>query len=323
MVTRPLPSRAARHVTRLGLVLLILASLGIASCGDIPEARRVVATVNGKNITRGDLIRELEASHGPVILMDLIDAALVRQEAEKRKLTLSQQEKDAGLERAAARVGSMKDLEAKLKRFGIPLDAYRQDLETNLLLDKISLQDTKVTDAEVAAYYKAHLADFKKGERVRARMMLFHDKASAQAVLDALKQPGSDFAGLAKGLSEDDATKAGGGDTGFFERRDYAKAISDAAFSLKPGETSGPVQAPDGFVILRAEGRKPAGALGLDEVRQDIRQRLQSDKQQQVRDHWLVNARKAAKLEIPDKKLKAGVESRLETTKPMPMPGEL
>jgi parvulin-like peptidyl-prolyl isomerase len=154
-------------------------------------------------------------------------------------------------------------------------------------------------------------------------MMLFRDKASAAAVLDALKQPGADFAGLAKGLSEDESTKGQGGDMGCFERADYAKVISDVAFSMKPGETSGLVQGPDGFVILRALDRKPAGPLGLDEVRGEIRQRLQSDQQQQVRNQWLVSARKAARLEIPDKKLKEGVQSRLETTKSMPMPGEL
>jgi len=312
-----------RIAVRVPLVALVLVSLGIASCGDIPEAGRVVAKVNGKDITYGDLIRELEAKHGPIILLDMIDAALVRQEAGKRKLTLTQQERDAGLDRAAARVGSMTDLEAKLKRSGVELEAYRADIDTNLLLDKIALQETKVTDAEVAAYYKAHVGDFNKGERVRARMMLFRDKASAEAVLEALQQPGSDFAGLAKGLSEDETTRANGGDMGYFEKDDYAAAISEAAFKQKSGETSGLIQAPDGWVILRVEGRKPAGALPLDEVKREIKQRLEAERQIEMREKWLMKARKAARLDIRNQDLKAGVEARLQHTKPMPMPGEL
>jgi len=52
MVTRPFPiRRPGRQITRAALVLLLLVSLGIASCGDVPDAGRVVATVNGKNIT--------------------------------------------------------------------------------------------------------------------------------------------------------------------------------------------------------------------------------------------------------------------------------
>lgn len=305
------------------LTMAAAASLGIGSCGDVPNAGRVVATVNGKPITYGELVRELERTRGASVLLDLLDESLVLAEAEKRKLTLTQQEKDGGLERAAARVGSMRDLEMQLQRRGIPMDAYRRQIETDLLLDKIALQEAKVPDQEAAAYYDAHRDEFKRGARVKARMMLFRDKSSAEAVLDALKEPGADFAGLASSLSEDDATKANGGDMGYFERNDYAPAISDAAFKLKPGQISGLIQGPDGWVVLKVEGRKPAGPLAFAEVKEQIRQRLIHDKQQQVRDQWLLAARKKARLTIGDKDLQEAVAAIMGTIKPPPMPGQL
>ena len=324
----PRPSLGASRPWRRGagmlaLLLAAAASLGIGSCGDVPDANRVVATVNGKPITYGQFVHELERSRGAAALMDLIDEILIRTEAERRKLTLTQQEKDAGLERAAARVGSMRDLEIQLQRRGIPMEAYRRQIETDLLLDKIALQETKVSDEEVLAYYKSHRDEFKRGPRVKARMMLFKDKSSAEAVLDALKDPGADFAGLASSLSEDDATKANGGDMGYFERNDYAPAISDAAFKLKPGQISGLIEGPDGWVILKVEDRKPAGPLPFAEVKEQIRQRLVHDKQQQVRDQWLLAARKKAKLTITDKELQEAVTALLGTVKPLPLPGQL
>jgi foldase protein PrsA len=310
-------------ISALPLVAAACACLGIASCGDVPGASRVVAKVNGKDITYGDLMQELQTRRGPVVLLDMVDDALVRQEAQKRGISLTEQERGVGLERAAARVGSMSDLEAKLQRSGIPMEAYRRGIETEMLLDRIVQQETKITDAEIVAYYKAHAKDFQKGVRARARMMLFRDKSSAEAILGALKTPGSDFAGLAKGLSQDETTAAKGGDMGYFEKKDYAPAISDAAFKLKPGELTGIIQVPDGYVILRGEGSKPAGPLALQEVSKDIRQRLQAEKQPQVREQWLIAARKAASLSITNKGLREGVKARMGVVKPMPMPGEL
>ncbi len=317
--------RHTRGRTLLCVLVLItpVVTLGVASCGGIPDAGRVVARVNGKAITYGELVRELEAKHGPDTLLDMIDDAVVREQARKRGLTISPQEREAGLERAAARVGSMTDLTVKLGRLGVPLEAYQHNIETNLLLDKIVAQETKVTDAEIGAYYNQNRKEFERGPRVRARIMLFRDRANAEAVMEALKTPGSDFAGLAKSLSEDDATREAGGDTGYFEAADYAPAISDVAFKLAVGTTSELIEAPDGWVILRVEGRLPAGPLSLNEVKEQISQRLARERQDQQRTAWLVKARKAAKLSIRDRELREGVTQRLDRVTPPPVPGQL
>ena len=315
------------HLRRLGRVCLLLACtvgfFGIASCGDIPGAGRVVATVNGKPITYGALMKELERSKGPTVLLAMMDQLLIEAEAAKRKIVLSPQERDAGLDNAAARVGSMNDLKTRLQEAGIPLEAYRRDIETSILLGKIALQDVKVTDKDISDYYAKNESEFQRGPRVMARMMLFRDKGSAETILAALKEPGADFAGLAQNLSEDDATKGAGGDMGFFQKSDYAPAISDVAFKLKPGETSGIIKAPDGWVILRVEGAKPAGPLALDEVREQIRQRLIRDKEPSVRDQWLLQARKTAGLKVSDQELQKAVQAGMGQIKQPPMPGEL
>ena len=143
-----------RHILQALAITLSIASLGIASCTETPDAGRVVATVNGEPITYGQLMDELERKHGPKALLKLVDEQLVADAAAQKGIALSQAERDAGLERAAARVGSMADLEARLKQSGIPMEAYRKEIDTETLMDRIAASEVKVTD-EIATDLKA------------------------------------------------------------------------------------------------------------------------------------------------------------------------
>lgn len=302
----------------------VLVLSGIASCGEGPDVSRVVVTVNGKPITYGELLDELQSKHGPIALLDLIDEAVIRAEAQRREITISPQQREVGLGRAAARVGSLADLRLKLERSGIPMEAYERKIETDLMLDRIIAQQVEVGAEEISAYYEANRDDFRRGPRVRARMiMLFGDRSNAEAVRDALSDPEADFAGLAKSLSEDEATRDAGGDMGYFERGDYAPEISEAAFNLKPGEISDIIKAPDGWVMLKVEETVAAGPLSLDEVQDQIRHRLARQKQEELRSTWLVDARKRARLRITNRDLREAVRARMETPVLPPLPGEL
>ena len=88
-------------------------------------------------------------------------------------------------------------------------------------------------------------------------------RKQAEAILAQVKA-GGDFAALATKHSEDEASKARGGDLDFFGRGSMVKAFEDAAFSLAPGTMSDLVQTTYGFHIIkvvekRAAGRKRAG----------------------------------------------------------------
>lgn len=301
---------------------LVLA--GIASCGDGQDGSRVIVTVNGKPITYGELLDELQRKHGPIALLDLVDEAVIRAEAQRREIGVSPQELEVGLGRAAARVGSLADLRLKLERAGIPMESYERKIETDLMLDKIIAQQVEVGADEISAYYEANKDEFRRGPRVRARMiMLFGDRSNAEAVREALGDPEADFAGLAKSLSEDEATRDAGGDMGYFEKGDYAPEIAEVAFSLKPGEISDIIKAPDGWVILKVEDTAPAGPLSLEEVGEQIRHRLAREKQGELRGTWLLEARKQARLRVTNRDLREAVRARMETPRLPPLPGEL
>src|SRR5207237_9493548 len=81
-----------------------------------------------------------------------------------------------------------------------------------------------------------------------------------------------DFAEVAKSRSEDQATKATGGDLGFVARGQspYGKTLEDQAIRLKPGQVSEVFKDRSGFHILQAEEERPARLQPLDEVRKQM-----------------------------------------------------
>ncbi len=156
----------------------------------------------------------------------------------------------------------------------------------------------KVTNTEIRAYYASHKSEF---DEMRASHILISTmpkeaqpgpdgktpaenpksltreeaRKKAEDILARVKA-GGDFASLAAENS-DDATKAQGGDLGYFRMGITVKPFEDAARSLNPGETAGEVvETQFGFHIIRLTDRRIAPFD--DTVKVEIRDRLKTDK---------------------------------------------
>jgi len=135
-------------------------------------------------------------------------------------------------------------------------------VEASRLLDQV-----KPADADLQANYDAHRDEWKQDEQVSASHILLqvNDKrtdAQAREQIEAIKKRidnGEDFGAVARQVSEDPASKASGGDLGYFARGRMVKEFSDAAFSATPGRLVGPIKSPFGYHLLKVTGRRPAG----------------------------------------------------------------
>src|SRR4029079_11013455 len=67
---------------------------------------------------------------------------------------------------------------------------------------------------------------------------------------------------------------AKGGELGSFPRGAMVKAFDEAVFSMKPGETSGPVETEYGYHIIRVSGVTPGEVKSFEQARPEIEREL-------------------------------------------------
>jgi peptidyl-prolyl cis-trans isomerase D len=159
-----------------------------------------------------------------------------------------------------------------------------------LLIDQEEIRKKiTVTPNEVQTYYNENLQQYQSPEQVRASHILLKtegkDEASvrtqAEEILKQVKA-GADFAALAKKHSEDEGSKAAGGDLDYFGRGRMVPEFENAAFGMEPGQISDLVKTQYGFHIIKMVDKKPATTRPLDEVRAQITEQLQHQKAQQA-----------------------------------------
>ena len=186
------------------------------------------------------------ASLYPILLDQMVDRQVVVIAARKQGL-----ERDPAVQRMVAR-------------------ATDTALQNALLTREIA---PTLTDEAIRARYERDVAG-KPGEpEIRARHILVADEETAKKVIAELKS-GGDFAELAKKYSTDPGAQSGG-DLGFFKKGDMLPEFSDAAFMLKPGETTQtPVKTRFGWHVIQVEEVRTAPPPAYEQVRDEIRQSL-------------------------------------------------
>ena len=142
-----------------------------------------------------------------------------------------------------------------------------------------------VTPNEVQRDYNNDIDRYRTPEQIRASHILLKTegkseadvRTKAEAILKEVKG-GADFAAVAKRESEDEMSKASGGDLSYFSRGRMVPEFDTAAFAMQTGQTSDLVKSQFGFHIIRVTDRKPEVTRPLDEVRADIQDRLTMQK---------------------------------------------
>jgi peptidyl-prolyl cis-trans isomerase C len=238
---------------------------------------------------------------------------LLAQESRARKMGPSDADIDA---RIAQIKGSFPNEEAFQKGIaaqGLSLDQLRAQarisLEVSKFLEAEVASRVAVTDGEIDAFYKQNLDRFKQGETVHARHILIgmpqnpppetkkQARQAAQAVMAQLKR-GVPFEDVAKKVSSDTGSAKNGGDLGFFPKGQMTPAFEQAAFALKPGQTSGLVETPFGFHIIRVVERRDARTAPFEEVSGQIKEFLTQGQREKKLDDFVTQIKTKAKIEI-------------------------
>ncbi|QLF93443.1 peptidylprolyl isomerase [Pseudomonas sp. ABC1] len=107
-------------------------------------------------------------------------------------------------------------------------------------------------------------------------------RKQAQALSKRAQAAGADFAELARTYSQDSGSAAQGGDIGLQPLAQLLPEVRGAVPKLKVGEVSAPLQSPLGFHIVKLTETQAAREASFYEVREQLRQILRTQRQEQA-----------------------------------------
>ncbi len=282
---------------RVGTPLALMAGclmLAATGCQRTPGAD-VVATVNGKAISRSDMDKGYAAlvdrqqqqatpSHEQAdlgrltVVRSLIDEEIIEQRAAKINLVATNEEVDAKLAEMKAPM-TEEQFDQRMKAANLTIDDVKHDIRRSITTDKLLNKEINskitVSDADIASYYAQHKADYNLIEpQYRLAQIqvtgtpsdqptnLQGSKATSDSeakkkilALKARLDSGEDFGALAMNFSERPETASSGGDMGF---------VPDSQMRADPAIYAAiiklkPGQITDVLPMLDAQTRKPVG----------------------------------------------------------------
>jgi peptidyl-prolyl cis-trans isomerase C len=165
-----------------------------------------------------------------------------------------------------------------------------------------------VSDADAQKFYDQNTERMQRPEQVNVSHILIGvkqgasdaEKAAAKKKAEDLLaklKAGGDFAQLAKDNS-DDGSKTQGGDLGWVSKGSTVPTFDAAAFALKPGETSGVVESPFGFHIIRVKEHRPSGKAPFEEAKAQITNYLKESALRDALTKLVAELRAKAKVEV-------------------------
>jgi peptidyl-prolyl cis-trans isomerase SurA len=290
---------------------------------------RIVAQVNGDIITLSDLNREMAQIRQELaskfsgdqlaqaiqkaekeVLDDLIRQKLMLQKAAELGFTANvDAQVSSTIERIRKenKIKDMQDFEQALAQQGITMAAYREQLRNRIITQSLVQEfvGSRITllSQEIEKYYKDHAAEFSTQEEVSLSEIIIltqgnpgEAEARAEEILARLKQ-GESFTALASQYSKG-PTASKGGSIGSYVTAKLNADIAKAIARLKDGDVTDIQKTGDGYVIYRLDSRKPATVRPLEEMRDEIKNRLYEQKFNPEFDRFIAQLKEDAYIQI-------------------------
>ena len=278
---------------RRTLLLLFWAALAGVGAGELvyrsSSCRQWIARLSGRGellaIVHGVGIYETDVRAQPEHDLDaLIVAENLRRASRNEPVASAESWRE--LELLRDQFGDEKTFARAMQESGFGPDFLRGAMTENLRertwLEKQIAPRLSVTDDECKQLYERNPKQFLEPIRYRASHLFLaahagsppgvvEEKRKAIQALATKIAAGEGLAQLAGEYSEDEATKAQGGDLGFFAANRVPPEFLAEVEKLQPGQISPPFQSHLGFHLVELSERRPARALALEEARGEIR----------------------------------------------------
>ncbi|MCW5634346.1 MAG: peptidylprolyl isomerase [Rubrivivax sp.] len=169
------------------------------------------------------------------------------------------------------------------------MEIARQSILIRELFEDFRKKNPVSDDDALLEYNKFKAAA--TGTEYRARHILVEKEEEAVALIKQIKAGGK-FDELAKKHSKDTGSGEKGGDLDFAKPDSYVPEFGKALTALKPGEmTETPVKSQFGFHIIKLEETREAPFPAFEDVKGQLRQRLEQQKVQKYQEDLRTKAK--------------------------------
>jgi len=218
------------------------------------------------------------------VLDELIHMILVRAEAKRFDIEVSDEDVDRALPNVAGQYGiTVEELRKQVEQSEeyTSWAEYKDELRDQLLQLQVSraLANWSVSEAQVREHYRKMTKD--ESAKVEVEQLSFlptnaekaeRDRAyaAAQAAARRLRE-GETAAAIAEQIGQ------GGDVERTISRGDVAPALEDAVFAAQKGAIVGPIASGQGYVVFRVVDHVASAALTYEEAKERIRDQLENE----------------------------------------------
>jgi peptidyl-prolyl cis-trans isomerase SurA len=278
----------------------------------LSDMNRAMAMVRQDLATRysGEQLEQEVKKAEKAVLDDLIEQRLLLQKASEIGFG-----KDADVQAASYieklrkdnGIKDMQEFERALGQQGDTLAGFRERIKkqyiTQGMISEFVASRITLLTQEVEKYYKDHAAEFTTQEEVTLSEIYIPSEgnaleaeARANDIYKRLGQ-GESFATLVSQYSKG-LTAAKGGSIGTYLTAKLNPDTVAAIAKVKEGDFSALVKGKDGFSIYRVDSRKVAALRPLDEVKDEIKNRIWQQKFEPERKRYIAQLKEDAYIQI-------------------------
>ena len=324
---------------KIPVLVLVLTCAVFAA--NVVVVEQIVAKVNGDIITNNDLMRarrqiveEMKARKASAtevetalataeknILRDKIDSILLASKGKELSINV-----DGEISKYVAeimvkmKVANQEDLAKMItEQTGQSFEDWKSEMRTNMMTQRVVRQEVggkiNIKKEDLAKYYEEHKTEFVREEEIYLRELLLSSEGKSPAEVAGLEKKAKDIvARLRKNEKfnllvrefSDSQTKNEDGDIGWMKKGMLSKPIEELVFKGQKNFVTDPIKLPNGWLILRVEDFHLAGQAELEQVENEIMERLYMPRFQPQMREYLTKLRMDAFLEIKEDFLDSG-----------------
>jgi peptidyl-prolyl cis-trans isomerase SurA len=281
---------------------------------------------------KNEQLRKILDEITPSIMVDVVNEMVIVQRGKELGYTLSNEQFKSVVDniKKENKLDTEEQFQAALKSENMTMADLRKNLEKSMIRQRVEQNEVLgkigVNDSDARSYYETHLNEFTSPPTVTLREILVNVQSDSRGVNVAADEAArariqelrtrvttgnESFQKLASEVS-DSPSKANAGLIGPLSMTDISPDLRKVVENLKPGDVTEPIRTARGYQILKLETKSDAQTMPFDQARDQISERVFTDKRKAEYSKYLEKLRTQAIIEWKNQEVKKAFEEGLK-----------